>query len=193
VPCTVLPRMVKPPGYSPKYAFSSSQFTFRSLFTSLYRSTGTVLQSTPSDCLLLLLCCLTWVVSPIFSLSFWAIEDHKKSVIVNTGSSKVFAWFANMSSVSGMFNWLGICITAIRFRAGLKVRSRYGLAVRLRLNMYVFRLKVLNPRPCHGIHRCSLMQRGGVACELHTILSHVASILIVRIYDQVDHSDHLVC
>jgi len=42
---------------------------------------------------------------------------------VNAGSSKVFGWFSNMSSVSGMFNWLGICITAIRFRAGLKAQG----------------------------------------------------------------------
>ena len=26
-----------------------------------------------------------------------------------------------MSSVSGMLNWMGICITFLRFRAGLKV------------------------------------------------------------------------
>lgn len=42
---------------------------------------------------------------------------------VSETSNKVFNWFANMSSVTGMLNWFGICITLIRFRKGLKVRS----------------------------------------------------------------------
>ena len=41
---------------------------------------------------------------------------------VSETSNKVFNWFANMSSVTGMLNWFGICITLIRFRKGLKVR-----------------------------------------------------------------------
>ncbi|GJJ13090.1 hypothetical protein Clacol_007340 [Clathrus columnatus] len=40
---------------------------------------------------------------------------------VTNGSSQVFTWFSNMSSVTGMLNWMGICITLIRFRAGLKL------------------------------------------------------------------------
>lgn len=35
-------------------------------------------------------------------------------------SNKVFNWFANMSAVTGMINWMGICITLLRFRRGLK-------------------------------------------------------------------------
>jgi len=43
---------------------------------------------------------------------------------VGTASaSKVFNWLANMTAVSGMFNWFGICLTEIRFRAGLKAQG----------------------------------------------------------------------
>ncbi|KAF8577953.1 amino acid transporter [Ramaria rubella] len=42
---------------------------------------------------------------------------------VSEGSSKVFGWFSNMSSVTGMMNWMGICITLIRFRSGLKAQG----------------------------------------------------------------------
>ncbi|KAF8580217.1 amino acid transporter [Ramaria rubella] len=42
---------------------------------------------------------------------------------VAAGSSKVFNWFANMSSVTGMLNWMGICLTLIRFRKGLKAQG----------------------------------------------------------------------
>ena len=42
---------------------------------------------------------------------------------VSESSSTVFNWFSNMSSVSGMFNWLGICVTSIRFRQGLKAQG----------------------------------------------------------------------
>jgi amino acid transporter len=40
---------------------------------------------------------------------------------ISSGSSKVFTWFSNMSSVTGMLNWLGISISLIRFRQGLAV------------------------------------------------------------------------
>ncbi|KAF8583563.1 hypothetical protein K439DRAFT_1505471 [Ramaria rubella] len=46
---------------------------------------------------------------------------------VSGGSSKVFTWFANMSAVTGMLNWMGICITLLRFRAGLKAQGHYRL------------------------------------------------------------------
>ncbi|KIJ33448.1 hypothetical protein M422DRAFT_264552 [Sphaerobolus stellatus SS14] len=42
---------------------------------------------------------------------------------VSVTSTKVFNWFANMSSVTGMLNWFGICITLIRFRKGLKAQG----------------------------------------------------------------------
>ncbi|KAF8464510.1 amino acid permease-domain-containing protein [Gautieria morchelliformis] len=42
---------------------------------------------------------------------------------VSSGSSKVFGWFSNMSAVTGMLNWMGICITLIRFRAGIKAQG----------------------------------------------------------------------
>lgn len=42
---------------------------------------------------------------------------------VSNSSNTVFGWFANMSAVTGMFNWFGICITSIRFRRGLKAQG----------------------------------------------------------------------
>lgn len=41
----------------------------------------------------------------------------------SSGSSRVFGWFSNMSAVTGMINWLGICITSLRFRKGLKAHG----------------------------------------------------------------------
>lgn len=35
-----------------------------------------------------------------------------------SGSSKVFGWFVNMTSVSGLMTWFGICVTYLRFRKG---------------------------------------------------------------------------
>ncbi|KAF8530823.1 amino acid permease/ SLC12A domain-containing protein [Gautieria morchelliformis] len=47
------------------------------------------------------------------------------SVTLSTasGSSKVFTWFSNMSAVTGMLNWAGICVTLIRFRGGIKAQG----------------------------------------------------------------------
>jgi len=42
---------------------------------------------------------------------------------VTEGSSKVFGWFSNMSAVAGMINWMGICITLLFFRRGLKAQG----------------------------------------------------------------------
>jgi len=42
---------------------------------------------------------------------------------VSESSNRVFTWFSNMSSVTGMLNWMGICITLIRFRSGLKAQG----------------------------------------------------------------------
>ena len=42
---------------------------------------------------------------------------------VHTGSGKVFNWFANMTSVAGLLTWGGICVTFIRFYAGMKAQG----------------------------------------------------------------------
>ncbi|KAF8522939.1 amino acid transporter [Hysterangium stoloniferum] len=42
---------------------------------------------------------------------------------ITEGSNKVFNWFANMSAVTGMLNWMGISLTLIRFRSGLKAQG----------------------------------------------------------------------
>jgi amino acid transporter len=52
---------------------------------------------------------------------------------VSAGSSKVFGWFSNMSAVTGMINWAGICVTLIRFRKGLKVRAGASLQTRIHM------------------------------------------------------------
>jgi len=42
---------------------------------------------------------------------------------ISESSNRVFNWFANMSAVTGMLNWMGICITLIRFRRGLRAQG----------------------------------------------------------------------
>ncbi|KAF8590199.1 amino acid transporter [Ramaria rubella] len=42
---------------------------------------------------------------------------------VSSGASRVFGWLSNMTAVAGMLNWMGICITSIRFRNGLKAQG----------------------------------------------------------------------
>jgi len=42
---------------------------------------------------------------------------------VTSGSSKVFGWFANLTSVAGLMTWFGIGITYVRFYAGMKAQG----------------------------------------------------------------------
>ncbi|VDB91570.1 unnamed protein product [Peniophora sp. CBMAI 1063] len=39
------------------------------------------------------------------------------------GSGKVFTWFSNMTSIAGLLTWFGICVTYIRFYAGMKAQG----------------------------------------------------------------------
>jgi yeast amino acid transporter len=39
---------------------------------------------------------------------------------VQSGSGRVFGWFANMTAVAGLMTWFGIAVTYIRFYAGAK-------------------------------------------------------------------------
>lgn len=61
--------------------------------------------------------------TPVYAIGASTLLALLSYMGVSSGSSKVFGWFSNMSSVSGMFNWLGICITAIFFRRGLKAQG----------------------------------------------------------------------
>lgn len=42
---------------------------------------------------------------------------------INTGSGKVFGWFANMTAVAGLMTWFGIAVTYIRFYKGFKAQG----------------------------------------------------------------------
>jgi amino acid transporter len=42
---------------------------------------------------------------------------------VQSGSGKVFGWFANMTAIAGLMTWFGICVTYIRFYAGTKAQG----------------------------------------------------------------------
>ena len=61
--------------------------------------------------------------TPIYAVGLCAALACLSYMAVSESSSNVFGWFSNMSAVSGMFNWLGICVTGIRFRQGLKAQG----------------------------------------------------------------------
>lgn len=61
--------------------------------------------------------------TPVYALVLCASFAALAYLAVGESSNTAFGWFSNMSSVTGMFNWLGICITAIRFRRGLKAQG----------------------------------------------------------------------
>lgn len=42
---------------------------------------------------------------------------------VGSGSGRVFGWFANMTAVTGLMTWFGICVTYLRFYKGLKAQG----------------------------------------------------------------------
>lgn len=42
---------------------------------------------------------------------------------VSAGAAKVFNWFASMTAIAGLMTWFGICLTYIRFYAGLKANN----------------------------------------------------------------------
>ena len=61
--------------------------------------------------------------TPVYALAVSAALAALSYLAVSESSNTAFGWFSNMSSVTGMFNWLGICITGIRFRQGLKAQG----------------------------------------------------------------------
>ena len=76
---------------------------------------------------------------------------------VSAGSSKVFNLCSNVSSVTGMMNPMGICITLVRFRDGLKVRRGSSSAwARGCAECYVHG-GLAGARPEHGHSRWALL------------------------------------
>jgi amino acid transporter len=61
--------------------------------------------------------------TPVYVLALCAALAALSYMGVLESSNIIFNWFSNMSAVSGMFNWLGICLTGIRFRHGLKAQG----------------------------------------------------------------------
>ncbi|KAJ7781544.1 amino acid permease/ SLC12A domain-containing protein [Mycena metata] len=60
---------------------------------------------------------------PIASLLFCSAFSCLAYMGVKSGSGKVFGWFANMTSVAGLMTWFGICVTYLRFYAGMKAQG----------------------------------------------------------------------
>ncbi|KAF4572738.1 hypothetical protein EYR40_004180 [Pleurotus pulmonarius] len=60
---------------------------------------------------------------PYVSVIFCALFAGLAYMGVNGDSGKVFGWFANMTSVAGLMTWFGICVTYLRFYAGLKAQG----------------------------------------------------------------------
>ncbi|KAJ7367999.1 amino acid permease/ SLC12A domain-containing protein [Mycena albidolilacea] len=60
---------------------------------------------------------------PIFALAFCASFALFAYMGVTSGSSKVFGWFANMTAIAGLMTWSGICLTYLRFYAGMKAQG----------------------------------------------------------------------
>ncbi|KAJ7937336.1 amino acid permease [Mycena leptocephala] len=60
---------------------------------------------------------------PIASLTFCSAFAALAYMGVTSGSTKVFVWFSNMTSIAGLMTWFGICVTYLRFYAGMKAQG----------------------------------------------------------------------
>ncbi|KAJ7367998.1 amino acid permease [Mycena albidolilacea] len=60
---------------------------------------------------------------PIASLIFCSCFACLAYMGVTSGSNKVFTWFSNMTSIAGLMTWFGICLTYLRFYAGMKAQG----------------------------------------------------------------------
>jgi len=65
----------------------------------------------------------------------WAI-GFLTFMSVSSGSSKVFTWFQNLTTISTLFTWVMICFAYVRFHAAMKAQGipRSSLPFRVRLN-----------------------------------------------------------
>lgn len=75
---------------------------------------------------------------PLLAVVFCAVFTCLAYMGINSGSGKVFGWFSNMTSIAGLMTWFGICVTYIRFYAGMKAQGidRRSLPYVSRLNPY---------------------------------------------------------
>ncbi|KDQ63822.1 hypothetical protein JAAARDRAFT_392423 [Jaapia argillacea MUCL 33604] len=55
---------------------------------------------------------------PYVSIIFCSLFAFLAYMGVNSGSGRVFGWFANMTAVAGLMTWFGIALTYIRFHKG---------------------------------------------------------------------------
>ena len=60
---------------------------------------------------------------PWVAISFSAAFSLLAYMAVSSGAGKVFNWFANMTAIAGLITWFGICLTYIRFHAGMKAQG----------------------------------------------------------------------
>ncbi|KAF8649785.1 hypothetical protein AX16_005551 [Volvariella volvacea WC 439] len=72
---------------------------------------------------------------PYVSIIFCSLFSLLGYMGIESGSGRVFNWFANMTAVAGLMTWFGICVTYLRFYSGLKAqgidRSKLPFASRL--------------------------------------------------------------
>ncbi|KAI0704873.1 amino acid permease [Cytidiella melzeri] len=60
---------------------------------------------------------------PYVSLIFCSLFGTLAFMGINSGSGKVFGWFANLTSIAGLMTWFGIGLTYTRFYAGMKAQG----------------------------------------------------------------------
>lgn len=60
---------------------------------------------------------------PIYSVAAVMLFGLLSFLNVSNNSSVVFNWFVNVTTVSGLFNWITLGISYIRFRKGMEVQG----------------------------------------------------------------------
>lgn len=75
---------------------------------------------------------------PLIAITVCSVFSFLAYMGASSGSGTVFQWFVNMTSIAGLMTWFGICVTYIRFYAGMKAQSidRESLSYASRLNPY---------------------------------------------------------
>ncbi|KIJ46313.1 hypothetical protein M422DRAFT_165399, partial [Sphaerobolus stellatus SS14] len=76
---------------------------------------------------------------PLAAVAFSALSGCLAYMAVSSSAGKVFGWFANMTAIAGLMSWFGICLTYLRFSAGLKAQGidRRSLPYRAPFQPYV--------------------------------------------------------
>ncbi|KAJ7282746.1 amino acid permease [Mycena rebaudengoi] len=60
---------------------------------------------------------------PLVSILFCSAFSTLAYMGVASGSGKVFGWLSNLTAVAGLMTWFGICLTYLRFYAGMKAQG----------------------------------------------------------------------